>query len=111
MLALFSFPKKQDHTIIFSLLPIKHLSTSSQSNNGRFECGKKEKIWTILNVVSLMLKQSRNLILLPVQMSTGSIPQSCPTLPEQSAEVARQIPYTMLYALSILDFLRIDLIY
>jgi hypothetical protein len=32
-------------------------------------------------------------------------------LPEQSAEVARQIPYTMLYTLSILDFLRIDLIY
>ena len=43
-------------------------------------------------------------------MSTGSTPQSSPRLPGLSAEEARQIPYTIVQTLSILDFLRIHLI-
>ena len=50
------------------------------------------------------------LILRSDQMSTGSTPQSSPRLQGLSAEEARQIPYTIVQTLSILDFLRIHLI-
>jgi hypothetical protein len=59
---------------------------------------------------TLWLMQSRKLILRPGQMSMGSILQNYRSLPGPSAEEVRQIPYTVVKTLSILDFLRIHLI-
>ena len=59
---------------------------------------------------TLGLMQSRKLILRPSQMSMGSILQNCRSLPGRSAEEVRQIPYTVVKTLSILDFLRVHLI-
>ena len=59
---------------------------------------------------TLGLMQSRKLTLRPGQRSMGSILQNCRSLPGPSAEEVRQIPYTVVKTLSILDFLRVHLI-
>jgi hypothetical protein len=59
---------------------------------------------------TLGLMQSRKLILRLGQTSVGSILQNCRSWPGLSAEEVRQIPYTVVKTLSILDFLRIHLI-
>ena len=86
-----------------------HLPNRCKTNNIDIE--KKEKKRSRLEVsYALWLIQSRTLILRSDQMSTGSTPQSSPRLQGLSAEEARQIPYTIVQTLSILDFLRIRLI-